>query len=544
MIESELETDNAVIDITDGPDLRDLRVLVWKDDVHEEREAYIIQFWRISFGPRYNLSEVLNSLGEMYAKVGIVSHIEYETLGDFDILLRMWVPRATIPEEIENLLLRHLERNDMWDAQGFIGHTFSHWGQLEREASGIDDAAPRPSPRLTAELIDSIAEYNAAQFAEYRARINAEFDDPPRTPQLISEPAGVQQLVSPPDGAPPLVSPISLAARGVRFYITFDAPLRTFTPAVRNEIAYQIDQRGKDVCTRWAERRSQYPAFVSSYVGSGLLSSSFFVMARAPHGAFHKFTRELIIELRTIPLLQANRVRTYTHVIADQMFSGFAESLKSPSTEFSNEDVFAPEGPTLEFKATFSANLDRYRHQGVLEPDEAMKTAVVKSVCGFLNSREGGTLVIGVLEVAQMRRLDQGVLDWLKQTFDYDPAELRASLNLSPDGPPPNAILGVDIEVGTGKQYQTPDVYQLAVQQALSDRLSSDASTWTRMGWRVVRDKRLLVITISPASEWIYAKSPGDSAATRFYVRRGASTEEVHGHEADVYRAANASGRR
>jgi ATP-dependent Lon protease len=56
-----------------------------------------------------------------------------------------------------------------------------------------------------------------------------------------------------------------------------------------------------------------------------------------------------------------------------------------------------PESATLEFKATFRHNL----HTG--KRDDALELEVVKSVAGFMNSRRGGTLLIGVVDGGDLR---------------------------------------------------------------------------------------------------------------------------------------------
>lgn len=56
-----------------------------------------------------------------------------------------------------------------------------------------------------------------------------------------------------------------------------------------------------------------------------------------------------------------------------------------------------PENAALEFKATFRHNL----HTG--KRDDALELEVLKSVAGFMNSRRGGTLLIGVVDDGQLR---------------------------------------------------------------------------------------------------------------------------------------------
>ena len=67
------------------------------------------------------------------------------------------------------------------------------------------------------------------------------------------------------------------------------------------------------------------------------------------------------------------------------------------------------ESAALEFKATFRYNLHTAKR------DDALELEVMKSVAGFMNSRRGGTLLIGVLDdagargVAKVRGLDEDI---------------------------------------------------------------------------------------------------------------------------------------
>lgn len=59
------------------------------------------------------------------------------------------------------------------------------------------------------------------------------------------------------------------------------------------------------------------------------------------------------------------------------------------------------ESATLEFKATFRHNLHTAKR------DDALELEVMKSVAGFMNGRRGGTLLIGVVDDAELRGADK-----------------------------------------------------------------------------------------------------------------------------------------
>ena len=73
------------------------------------------------------------------------------------------------------------------------------------------------------------------------------------------------------------------------------------------------------------------------------------------------------------------------------------EGVGGPPPAPTDELLKLQESATLEFKATFRHNL----HTG--KRDEALELEVAKSVAGFMNSRRGGTLLIGVIDDASLR---------------------------------------------------------------------------------------------------------------------------------------------
>jgi hypothetical protein len=263
--------------------------------------------------------------------------------------------------------------------------------------------------------------------------------------------------------------------------------------------------------------------------------TDFLVLARAPYGQFHRFTRELVDGLRALHLGEQYGMRTYTHVIADETFTDFSERRKAARDEkLSEERLRGPESQTLEFKATFAVNLRRLQLEGVAHEDPKLKQAVVRTICGFLNSPEGGALVLGVLEVS--RETERGshpdgeFLEWLQERFGYEP----------PPGEPgerPNAILGVEHEWGANAPYRDEDRYLGAVRDILTTNIDPDPWPWLRMAVREVDGHKLVVLSVRPASEWCYARETG-TEDWQFYVREAASTRAYRGRSAESYRRA------
>ena len=321
-------------------------VLLWNDRVHERDESSQLYFWRLSFAPDYNRDSIFASLGTFYEQAGITAYVAYETLGDFDLLLRLWVPRRFIPDEIENLLRDILRADSLWDVNYLACRTDLHHAGLPRTSFALENA-----PALVSDaMVSSINDFNRRQMDG----------------ELVVRPPGASSLLQ--QG---VLIPVRLDTRGIRFYIVFDRPHRA-TPAARKEILRRLLEKCESLRSEWAALLPDGPpSQISVYSGAGTMSD-YLVLARAPHGHFHNFVRAMVIGLRAIGLEQY-QMRPYTYVLADEMFSGFQEQRTTvASAGFSEEQLFAPEDSSLELKATFATNLRRLRHEGPHAPDKSV----------------------------------------------------------------------------------------------------------------------------------------------------------------------------
>lgn len=520
----------------DLPDARQWEVLVWTDAVHEHNESCVLSFWRLSFGPDYERDEVFAKLDAFYSQTRITAHIAYETLGDFDLLLRLWIPRSYLPEEIEARLAKLLRENSLWNINYIACHTQAHWAQPHDDVSRDEDDGDLPVAGLTTRSPIVVSDALITQ-------INA-FNDAQVRGNPVSRPLGSQKLID----EDKVLIPIPLRTKGVRFYITFGSPQRPLTPNARADLLAQIKAKCRAIRRRWATAHPRSAdddpdkkgPQISIYSGGGGTMNEFFIMARAPHGDFHEFVHTLVHGLRETSLGSVYQMRPQAYVIADRMFSELTEHLLSvESADFSEQMLYVNESETLEFKATFGVNLRRYRADGTLKRDDVIIDQVVKTVCGLLNSPDGGSLIIGVLEVhREVTKLGvhaDDYLAWLKHTFNYVPRYIETDgLNRTLA----NAVIGVGLEYSGEGPYRDADTYQGAIHDVLKDHIVPDPWPWLRMAIRRVAGVEVAVISVRPADTWCYARlsSAGD---LQFFVREAASTRAYSGHEADLYKQAN-----
>lgn len=506
-------------------------ILLWSDEVHEQEEASLLSFWRLSFAPDYQRDQIFESLSKFYDATGITAHIVYETLGEFDLLLRLWIPRKYIPAEIENRLRDCLAGTNLWNVNYIQCTTVSHWARRPAARTGIPQ--DRAKTDVSNELINSVNAYNDAQVTAFRA-LDPLLDSPPeiRTPD---RPDGVDALV-----AEGLLLEIPVMTRGVRFYITFDHPRRALSPAELTDVIERIDKKCDEVKRVWAARDPNgVEPQISFYSGIGTMTD-FLVLARAPYGHFHAFVKDVVLGLRTISLDKLHQMRPYTHVLADEMFSDFQEHRPTvESTNIEQEIASASESETREFKASFALDVRRVWREGRYEKSTIMTDNVIKAVCGLLNSRDGGVLAIGVLELErEVQKLSDSdrLLVWAREEFKY---------KAQPDenGVLPNLVMGVKMEYGRGRPYPDSDRYLGAIRDALKDNIQPSPWSWLRQVVRTVSEREVVLISARPADTWCYAKL-SKSEQLQFFVREAASTRAYQGLEADLYKNANPRPRR
>ncbi len=145
------------------------------------------------------------------------------------------------------------------------------------------------------------------------------------------------------------------------------------------------------------------------------------------------------------------------------------------------------EDNTVEFKVAACWNAWQGRK------DETMKSNIVEETAAFLNSRDGGTVLIGVE--------DDGTVVGLEH--DYRVANPNKS---------------------------NRDGYQLFLADALKSSLLGNWSLFYTISFGTVKGKEICKIDVAPAPEPVYLKN-GD-----FHIRDGNRKCKLNAHEADVYR--------
>lgn len=144
--------------------------------------------------------------------------------------------------------------------------------------------------------------------------------------------------------------------------------------------------------------------------------------------------------------------------------------------------IVAGEGDAIEFKSTLRANLHTGQH------DDKMQLAVLKTIAGFLNAK-GGTLLIGVSDSGEV-------------------------LGLEADG------------------FTNEDKMGLHLVNLMKDRMGEVFMPYVHYHFEDEEGGRVLAVRCDKGPKAAFVK---DGGSQRFYVRGGASTQELQGASIPEY---------
>jgi hypothetical protein len=145
------------------------------------------------------------------------------------------------------------------------------------------------------------------------------------------------------------------------------------------------------------------------------------------------------------------------------------------------------EGPLLEFKSSFRWDMAESRI------NRALEGVVLKTLAGFLNSHEGGTLLIGIADNGEV--------------------------------------------VGLEKDYQTlkrqdQDGFEQTIMTAVSTNLGADLCSYVHVLFHVIDGKEVCRLIVSPSIRPVFLNQGN---TPKFYVRTGGGTRDLNIQEALGY---------
>lgn len=489
-------------------------VFMWHDRVHQTRETARIQFWRLSFVPQFRRDQIFQGLRDAFGEIGIRSYAIYETLGNFDLLLRLWVPRLVDPEEFEAALHSHLDREGLWDADFMVVSSVDrHWlwedgagARLEPSDDDLLEATDQRARDLQA--LNSLAMAGERdQWTEMHGRLE-----------------WLHQLE-----LANLVRPLDIGRQGIKFFVTFDHPNRPFRRDDREVFLERLLEISEAAEALARSRRPESSAQVSIYQGHGTMTD-FLLLARAPDQDFYDFAKDLIFGLRERSGIdRLYRIRPYTHVAASRSFVEYSDlPITRSSPPPSTGDLLGPESASLEFKATYSVDLNAFLGTGKTARSDVAMAAVIKAICGMLNSPDGGRVVVGL---AEYHRLPQQLLNPEDLPF---PMLSRTNDLANPDA---KLVTGLDFEISTrAAPFTDFDGFQRHLETQIRERIRPLSLAFVKTSEFPIAGRTLAVIDVRPSDFWFWFV---EKQRETFYVREFGSTRAYEEREAHLYRRSN-----
>jgi hypothetical protein len=448
------------------------------------------------------------------AGLGISSYSIYETFGSYDLLLRCWVPTNLNAAHVDDALRTSLTSRDLNSTDFFeVAEILKHWAwpsDLQLNDESIDWISVLPENELV--ILDQ------AKAASPR-ELSGGGEVSIRGESLLAE-AERRGLIR------------SFGeARGIRVFIVVTTPLGSVTAPTRDFIRTNVTLH----CQRLADSGDMLEW--SLYAGHGF--GELLLMARFDAQRFYPAARDLIYSIVQDPLVTIHRMRTFTAIGAEPSFQRFVDRVTpaAVSEEVVSTEVMLglPESETLELKASAFTSIDRLvlgtgSARGAAEPAPQLIHGIAKNVCAFLNSREGGTILIGVLEredyVRRHVREAPDVADRLLEMFG------------EPYGAGDRLVLGVGLDFGAA-HVTNWDQYSLRLQAAVLRDIQPYAAPWVSLRESRLGDKTVARIDVRPMTRgWAYlvGRTSQGELEYHFWVREYGRAKEYSGPDADSFK--------
>lgn len=499
--------------------------LQWNSEIQRRWGLCTLQFWLLRFHEWYEREETFDRLVELMEELGVGSYAAYELSGQFDVLLRVWVP-----EHVANSFEDHLnERFPLEDSRQFtVAKIVRHWPWAD--ASSFEPTQCDPDQLAEEVTVESVEAANRIS-DQGHLKVAEEL-----WPGDLGRVERLMELGAITDLGSTVGIRMFIRLRGKGWIDSKDWSKLTAFAAVT------LDQLTRD--DRDGHRPEQGFALddVSLYSCN---DRSLLILCRIPYHGWHDL-REYLLEplaamggvtqTTTLPALSRSFVRSRDRLILDKEVEEKLRRGSGPEDPESGasggegpwpspppvppgvrEYLERPEDRDFEAKGSAFAPLEQWLRLAEDEPEDGVLTesstffrkTIGKTVVAMLNS-EGGSLLIGVLERDKLARQSSELLERI------------ASL--------PEAgryyVLGLQDPVFRKKDW---DGFELKFNRLLKEFIEGEISDLVRItrDWHGGRPLALVQVTYPGMTHGFYLRGEGERR--HFYVRRGGSSDELHG---------------
>lgn len=493
--------------------------LQWHSEVQRRWGQCTLVFWLLRFHIWYDREDTFDQLVALMDRLGVGAYAAYELSGQFDVLLRAWIPDRELNGFEDSLQ----EEFPLQDSRQFrVVDIVRHWPWAGESSRIPRDCDP-----------DALAATTSAEDVEAANRLSDQSHIGGVEPQPGDLPA-LQRLMA--AGA---ITDLG-STIGIRMFIRLRGK-----EGLDNEdwekltsfVATTLDQlsRAPEDGDGFAEPRSFALDDVSLYSCN---DRSLLILCRIPYHSWHDLREHLleplagrggVTQTTTLPALSRNFVRSRDRLIVDPIVElgpdesdGEGTAGRGPRPPAPpvppgvREYLERPEDRDFEAKGSAFAPLERWLRRKDASEEEALKEStnffrdtIAKTVVAMLNS-EGGSLLIGVLERDKFSRQGSELLEGI--------AKLPVAGRYY--------ILGLEDPVFRRKDW---DGFELKFNRLLKECIEGEVSDLVRISrdWHDGRDLALVQVSYPGMTSGFYLC--GDGENRHFYVRRGGSSDELHG---------------
>jgi hypothetical protein len=481
----------------------------------------------------YDRDAMFDRLVEFMEGSDIGSYAAYELSGEFDILLRLWVPAA----EAGGFADRLEEAFDPVDSREFtVREVVRHWpwrGDRGEAPKACDVEALALDTSL-----DDVAVINRLSDETHAGEVAQPSEKEAPVIERLMEADAVTDMQS---------------TTGIRVFIRLKVKER-----LDNEDSLRLTMQVAGVLDSIARPKGQEQVASESHFTVDEVSlyrckdRSLLVLCRVPYESWHSLREGLleplasmqgVLQTTTLPALSRNLVRSRDRLlINDQAALALKGGADDEGPDAPEEGVGPPIPPPpktppgvrqyltmsedVEFEVKGSAftPLDQWLGRASDAAEDAhlkessgfFRDSVAKTVVGMLNS-EGGSIVLGALEPEKMKEKNKSEL-----------LRLRVS-----DLPKVGEFAVVGLQDPTFLKGGW-DAFQLKVNRLLKQYVEEECVDLIRISrdWYGRQTLALLQVEYPGMGDGFYLQ---DGKEHRFLIRRGGSTDELHGPEIQRY---------
>jgi hypothetical protein len=509
-------------------------MLQWNSEIHRGWGHCSLHFWLLRFHEMYDREEMFNKLVEFMDETRIGAYAAYELSGEFDILLRAWIPMdqaGAFADRLEGAF------NPVDSREFTVQQVVRHWPWR-----GEDTEKPRTCD------IDALAEEISPDDVD---RINRLSDQTHRGEPAKTSPSDAELIKQ-------LMRSNAIAdlqtTTGIRVFLRLKVKDRVDTEdwlRMTNKVACELDKLTRPKGRRRASSESNGRFTIDEVSLYRCNDRSLLILCRVPYTNWHFMRTRLlepladmhgILQTTTLPALSRNFVRSRNHLfLDDQAVSGLGTpSLPDdPSSGGSDEDGPIPPPPSVppgvrgylerpedtEFEAKGSAfsplepwlcrDMDATPESDLDESSGFFRDTIARTVVAMLNTN-GGVLVIGVLEEERFSRHNN---ELLKLRISQLPRGGRFR------------VLGLQDPTFRKRGW---DGFDLKFNRLLKESIEGEVADLVRVSrhWHGRQSVALVQIEYPGMSDGFWLR---DGKESRFLIRRGGSTDELRGPEAQRY---------